>query len=163
MDFAISQPKILQLPWKEKQTYQLNPMPQMWPSHLTLAMTLTLNCQGQIWQMRQKPFFPNSCKKKFCLFFLGHYICKKIPGGEPPDLHLWHGEPSRTLRMWRLVAWCGTAHDLDLGFSRSNWKAWELVILDHELDLDLLVVTKVRCKDLSDNDWGDFRYWRWLM
>ena len=35
----------------EKQTYWLNPGPQMWPSGLTLAITLTLNFQGKIWNL----------------------------------------------------------------------------------------------------------------
>ena len=48
MEFAISQPKLVRLPRNEKQTYRLNSRPQMWPSGLTLAMTLTLNFQGQI-------------------------------------------------------------------------------------------------------------------
>ena len=39
---------MVRLPRSEKQTYRLNSGPQMWPSGLTLAMTLTLNCQGQI-------------------------------------------------------------------------------------------------------------------
>ena len=51
MEFAISQPKMVQLPRKEKQTYRLNSRPQMWPWGLTLAMTLTLNFQGQIWNL----------------------------------------------------------------------------------------------------------------
>ena len=39
------------LPRNEKQAYRLNSKPRMWPSGLTLAMTLTLNfqIQGQIW------------------------------------------------------------------------------------------------------------------
>ena len=32
------------------------------------------------------------------------------------------------------------------------------VIHDHDHDHDLLV-TKVRCNDLLDSDWGDFRCW----
>ena len=48
MEFAISQPKMVRLPRNEKQTYRLNSRAQMWPSSLTLAMTLTLNFQGQI-------------------------------------------------------------------------------------------------------------------
>ena len=48
MEFAISQPKMVRLPWNEKQTYRLNSRAQMWPLVLTLAMTLTLNFQGQI-------------------------------------------------------------------------------------------------------------------
>ena len=39
------------LPRNKKQTYQLNLRPQMWPSDLTLAMTLNLNFQGQIWNL----------------------------------------------------------------------------------------------------------------
>ena len=39
---------MVRLPRNEKQTYRLNPRAQMWPSGLTLAMTLTLNFQGQI-------------------------------------------------------------------------------------------------------------------
>ena len=48
MEFAISQSKMVRLPWNEKQAYRLNSRAQMWPSGLTLAMTLTLNFQGQI-------------------------------------------------------------------------------------------------------------------
>ena len=51
MEFVISQPKIVQLPRNQKQTYRLNARPQMWPWGLTLAMTLTLNFQGQIWNL----------------------------------------------------------------------------------------------------------------
>ena len=49
MEFAISQPKMVQLSRNEKQTHRLNSTPQMWPLGLTLAMTLTLYFQGQIW------------------------------------------------------------------------------------------------------------------
>ena len=48
MEFAISQPKMVPLPRNEKQTYRLNSGAQMGPAGLTLAMTLTLNFQGQI-------------------------------------------------------------------------------------------------------------------
>ena len=39
---------MVRLPRNEKQTYRLNSRAQMWPSGLTLAMTLTFNFQGQI-------------------------------------------------------------------------------------------------------------------
>ena len=42
---------MVRLPRNEKQTYQLNSGAQMWPSGLTLAMTLTLNFQGQIYNL----------------------------------------------------------------------------------------------------------------
>ena len=51
MEFAISQPKMVRLPRNEKQTYWLNSRPQMWPSGLTLAMTLTLHFEGLIWNL----------------------------------------------------------------------------------------------------------------
>ena len=35
----------------EKQKYQLNSVTQMWPSGLTLAMTLIMNFHGQIWNL----------------------------------------------------------------------------------------------------------------
>ena len=39
------------LPQNKKQTYRLNSRAQMWPLGLTLAMTLTLNFQGQIYNL----------------------------------------------------------------------------------------------------------------
>ena len=51
MEFAISQPKMVQLPRNKKQTYRLNPRAQMGPSGLTLTMTLTSIFQGQIWNL----------------------------------------------------------------------------------------------------------------
>ena len=51
MEYAISQPKLVRLPLNEKQTYQLNSRPQMWPLALTLAMTWTLNFQGQVFNL----------------------------------------------------------------------------------------------------------------
>ena len=51
MEFAISQPKMVPLSRNEKQTHQLNSRPQMWPSGLTLANTLTFYFQGQIWNL----------------------------------------------------------------------------------------------------------------
>ena len=40
---------MVQLARNEKQTYRLKFRAQMWPSGLTLAMTLTFNFQGQLW------------------------------------------------------------------------------------------------------------------
>ena len=42
---------MVRLPRNEKRTYRLKPRPQMWPSGLTLPMTLTLNFQVQIWNL----------------------------------------------------------------------------------------------------------------
>ena len=51
MELAISLPKMVRLPRNEKRTHRLNPRSQMWPSDLTLALTLTFNFQGQIWEI----------------------------------------------------------------------------------------------------------------
>ena len=51
MEFAISQAKMVRLPRNQKQTYRLNTRTQMWPSGLTLALTMTLILQGQIWNL----------------------------------------------------------------------------------------------------------------
>ena len=48
IELAITQPKMVRLPRNENQTYRLISRPQVWPSGLTLAMTLTLNFQGQM-------------------------------------------------------------------------------------------------------------------
>ena len=42
---------MVRLPGNEKQTHQWNSRPQMWPSGLALAITLTLKFQGQIWNL----------------------------------------------------------------------------------------------------------------
>ena len=42
---------MVRLPRNEKQTYRLNSGLQMWPSSLTLVMTLSLNFQGQTWNL----------------------------------------------------------------------------------------------------------------
>ena len=39
MEFPISQPKVVQLPWNEKQTYWLNSRCQMWPMGLTFEFS----------------------------------------------------------------------------------------------------------------------------
>ena len=49
MELAISLPKMVRLPRNEKQTHQLNSRPQMWPSDLPLAKTLTMNFPGKMW------------------------------------------------------------------------------------------------------------------
>ena len=48
IEFAISQPKMVWLPRNEKQPHRLSSRLQVRPSGLTLAMTLTLNFQGQM-------------------------------------------------------------------------------------------------------------------
>ena len=51
IEFAVPQHKMVQLPWNEKQQSWLNTRPQMGPTILTLAMTLTLNFLAQIFNL----------------------------------------------------------------------------------------------------------------
>ena len=48
IEWAISQPKMVRLPRNKKKTHRLKSRLQVWPLGLTLAMTLTLNFQGEI-------------------------------------------------------------------------------------------------------------------
>ena len=74
MEFAKTQPKMNRLPRNEKQTYRLNSRPRMCPSDLILAMTLTLNFQGQIWKflyLSQKWSDCHETKSKHSVCILG--------------------------------------------------------------------------------------------
>ena len=82
--------------WNEKQT----PRPQMWPSGLTLAMTLTLNFQGQIWN-----FLYLSQKWSDCHETKSKHI-DWTPGLKCDQL-VW---PDHNLDLWILKV----KHDLDL-------------------------------------------------
>ena len=64
MEFPISQPKVARLPRNKKETYRLNSRAQMCPSGLTLAMTLTLNFQGQIWNFLYLSQKGSDCHEK---------------------------------------------------------------------------------------------------
>ena len=66
LEFAISQPKMIQLPRNKKQTYWLSARPQMGSSGLTLAMTLTLNFQGQIWNLLYLSWKWSECYEMKC-------------------------------------------------------------------------------------------------
>ena len=77
MEFAISQPKVVRLPRNEKQTYGLNSVPQMWPSGLTLGMTLTLNFHGETEIATSQPNmdrFPPNIEQTRRLTW-GHQMC----------------------------------------------------------------------------------------
>ena len=110
MEFAISQSKMVGLPRNEKQTYWLNSWPQMWPMGLTLAINLTLNFQGQIWNLL--------------------YLSLKWS-----DCHQTKSKRSIALSAKNVTNGFGLGHDLELEFSRSNYKGWESVIHDHDHDL----------------------------
>ena len=210
---------MVRLPRNEKQTHQLNSRPQMWPSVLTLAMTLTLNFQGQMWNLlylSQKWSDCHKTKSKHidwsqdlkCYHWvwpwtwpwpwifkikygIGYISAKNGPiatkqnantsikllasnvtirltlAGPWPSIFKVKYEflyistktgPNAKKRKANIMIWT-------LGLKYDQWvwpwpwpwiNIWILKViclLDHS-------VTKVRCKDLPDSDWGDFRCWR---
>ena len=141
--------KNVQLPRNKRQTYRLNSKPQMWPSDLTLAMALTLNFQGQIWNLLylgQKWPDCHETNSKYVYWTL----CLKC------DLRIWAWP-------W-LMNFQGQIRNLlnlrqrwfDYHKMKSMHIEWTEGINDHQVWL-WPWLWKVRCKDLMDSGWGDFR------
>ena len=117
MEFAISQPKMVQLPRNKKQIYRLNSRAQMWWSDMTLAMTLTFefsrsNMKFAISQPKVVRL-PQNEKQTFWL--------NSRPQMWPMGLTL-----TMTLKFecWRLDVTLifDHTHDLDHGFWLSNFE-----------------------------------------
>ena len=167
MEFAISQPKMVRLPRNEKQTYRLMSRPQMWPSCLTLTMTLTLNCQGQMWNLlhlSQKWSDRHETKSKHIDWTLG-LKC---------DHQIWHW-PSHWPWIFKVkygICYISTKSgpiatkqkaNISIELQASNVtngfdldRDLDIWIFKVKCDLDHLV-TKVKRKDLPDRDRGDLR------
>ena len=154
-------------PRNEKQTYQLISRLQMWPSGLALAMTLTLNFQGQIWfllYLCQKWSNCHETKNKHIDWTLGLECDHQIwpwPWPWPWIFKVKYGicyfsTKSALIAMkWKAkisieLQASNVTNGFDLGHELDMW------IFTVKCDLDHLV-TKVRCKDLPDSDRGDFR------
>ena len=158
---------MVRLPRNEKQTPRLISRPQMWPSGLTLAMTLTLNFQGQIWNLlylSQKWHDCHGTKSKHIDWSQGlkcnhrvwpwpwpwHWIFKVkygicyISTKSGPIATKQKANISIELQASNVTNGFDLGHDLDI---------W---IFKVKCDLDYLA-TKVRYKDLPDSDRGDFR------
>ena len=157
---------MVRLPRNEKQTHRLNSRLQMGPSGLTLAMTLTLNFQGQIsnWlYLSQKWSDCHETKSKPIDWTLGFKWDHQIwhwPWPWPKILKVKYGigyisaknGPIATKRKANISFWTlGLKFDngFDLGHDLDIWIFKVICDLDH-------LVTKVRCKDLPDSDRGDF-------
>ena len=167
MEFAISQSKIVRSPRNEKQTYQLISRHHLWPSGLTLAMTLTLNFQGQIWNLLylcQKWSDCHETKSKHIDWTLGLKCDHQIwpwPWPWPWHFKVKYGiccisTKSGPIAMKQKanisiqLQASNVTNGFDLGHDLDIW------IFKVKCDLDHLM-TKVRCKDLPDSDRGDFR------
>ena len=127
MEFVISQPKMVRLPRNKKQAYRLNSTPQMWPLGLTLVMTLTLNFQGQIWNLRYLSKKWSDCHK-----MKSKHIDWTL--GLKCDQWVW---------LWPWT-W-------PLNFQSQMWP-WPLTTGGGDRSFMTMTVTKVRCKDLPDSD-----------
>ena len=167
IELAISQPKMVRLPRNEKQTHRLNSRLQMWPSGLTLAMTLTLNFQGPIsnWlYLSQKWCDGHETKSKHISWTLGlkcdHQIWP-LPWPWPWIFKVKYEicyistksgpiatKQKTNISIWTLGLKCDNG--FDLGHDIDIWIFKVICDLDH-------LVIKVRCKDLPDSDRGDFR------
>ena len=166
IELAISQPKMVGLPRNEKQTHRLNSRLQMGPSDLTLALTLTLKIQGQIWNwlyLCQKWSDCHETKSEHIDWTLGLKCDHQIWHWQWPWPWIFKGKyeiwyistksgPIATRRKANISFWTlGLKFDngFDLGHDLDIWIFKVICDLDH-------LVTKVRCKDLPDSDRGDF-------
>ena len=158
---------MVRLPRNEKQTHRLNSRPQMWQSGLTLDMTLNLSFQGQIcnWlYLCQKWSDCHKMKNKHIDWTLGLKCDHQIW----PWLWPWPWILKIKYGIWYISTKSGLIATkrkanililtLDLKCDQWVWPwPWPWYLnLKVICDLEHLV-TKVRCKDLSDSDWGDFR------
>ena len=156
------------LPWNKKQTYRLISRPQMWPSSLSLAMTLTSNFQGQIWNWLYLCQKLSDCHETKhinwtlgikCdhqiwpwlwpwpwIFKINYEICYLSTESGPVAM-----KRKANMLIWTLGLKCDNG--FNLGHDFDIWIFKVICDLDH-------LATKVRCKDLPDSDRGDFRCWR---
>ena len=166
IELNISQQKMVRLPQNEKQTYRFISRPQMWPSGLTLAMTLTLNFKGQIWNwlyLCQKWSDCHETKSEHIDWTLGLKCNHQIWPWPWPWPWIFKAKyeicyistksgPIAMRRKANISIWTlGLKFDngFDLGHDLDIWIFKVICDLDH-------LVIKVRCKDLPDSDRGDF-------
>ena len=157
---------MVRLPRNEKQTHRLNSRHQMGPSGLTLALTLTLNFQGQIsnWlYLSQKWSDCHETKSKHIDWTLGFKWDHRVwpwPWPWPWIFKVKYEicyistksgsigtRQKANISIWTL----GLKFDngFDLGHDLDIWIFKVICDLDH-------LVTKIRSKDLPDSDRGDF-------
>ena len=156
---------MVRLPRNEKQTHWLNSWLKMWPSGLTVSMTLTLNFQGQIWNclyLCPKWSDYHETKSKFINCTLGLECDLKIWTLPWP----WHW----IIKVEYEICHISTTNDPIATKRKAHISIWTLGLkcdngfdLDHDLDIWIFnvicdfdqLVTNVRCKYLPDNDQGD--------
>ena len=168
IELAKSQQKMVRLPWNKKQKYRLISRPQMWPSGVSLAMTLTLNFQGQIWNWLHLCQKWSDCHEtKHINWTLGIKCDHQIWPWLWPwpwifkvnyEIYYFSTEsgPVAIKRKTNILIWTlGLKCDngFDLGHDFDIWIFKVICDLDH-------LATMVRRKDLPDSDRVDLRCWR---
>ena len=154
-------------PRNETQTYRLISRSQIRPSGLTLAMTLTLNFQGQMrnWlYICQKWSDCHETKSKHIIWTLGLKCDHQI--------RPWPWPWPWIFKVKYEICYISTKSGLIATKQKSNISIWTLGLkcdngfdLGHDIDIWIFkvicdldhLVTKVRCKDLPDSERGDFR------
>ena len=122
MKFNKTQPKMVWLPRHEKQTYRLNSRSQMWLWGLILALTLTLNFQGQIWNLLYLSQKWSDCHET---------KSKHIDNSRP---QMWPKGSTLTITLTfefsrsNMTLTFDHTHDLDHGFS---WLNFEIAVLQN--------------------------------
>ena len=151
---------MVRLPRNKKQTYRLSSRAQMWPSGLTLAVTLTFSSRSNMEFLISQPKvvrLPRN-EKQTCEF-------NSRPQIWPIGLTL---TITLTFEFWSSKVTFTFYHtrDLDHGFSWSNfeisvsqngradWHCTKGVAVGHSWPWPFC--DQVRCMDLSDRDRGDF-------
>ena len=147
--------------------FLLNSRPQMWSSGLTLAMTLILNFQGQIWNflyLGHKCCDCHAMKSKHIDWSQGLKCDHRVwpwPWPWPWIFKVKYGISYISIKSGLIATKqkanvsielqaSNVTNGFDLGHDLDIW------IFKVKCDLDHLV-TKVRCKDLPDSDRGDFQ------
>ena len=149
---------MVRLSQNEKQTYRLNSRAQMWPSGLTLAMTLTLNFQGQIWNflyLSQKWSDCHETKSKHIDWTQGLKFDHRVwpwPWPWPWIFKIKYGISYISAKSGPIA----TKRKANISIERQASNVTNGFELDHNLDLWIL---KVKCDlDLWPHTWP----WPWI-
>ena len=101
IEFPISQPKMSDCHETKSKHIDWTPWPQMWPSGLTLAMTLTLNFQGQIWNFLYLSQKWSDCTKRKANIWIELQAWNVTNGFDlHHNLDLWILKVKRDLDLW---------------------------------------------------------------
>ena len=138
----------------------------MWPSDLTLALTLTLNFQGQIWNLLYLNQKWSDCHEK-----KNEHIDWTLGLKCDHQIWPWPWPWPWIFKVKYEICYISTKSGLIATRQKANISIWTLGLkfdngfdLGHDLDIWIFkvicdldhLVTKVRCKDLPDSDRGDF-------